>query len=73
MMLTVAHVMTKAALLEHMAISESWPMIFLTLDTDERWLAGDRQGPSLGNAGECSRGSWVCPVGSFRGGMADVL
>lgn len=32
-LLTVAHVMMKAALLEHMTMSESWLMIFLTLDT----------------------------------------
>lgn len=30
---TVANVMTKAALLEHMWMSGSWPMIFLTLET----------------------------------------
>lgn len=31
--LTAARVMTNAALLEHMAISESWLMIFFTRDT----------------------------------------
>lgn len=31
---TAARVMTKAALLEHIDISESWLMIFLTRDTE---------------------------------------
>jgi hypothetical protein len=31
--LTAAHVMMNAALLEHIWTSESWEMIFLTLDT----------------------------------------
>lgn len=33
---TVAKVMTKAALLEHIWTSGSWLMIFLTLDTEKR-------------------------------------
>lgn len=33
--LTAASVMTKAALLEQMPISESWEMIFFTLETED--------------------------------------
>ena len=60
--------MTKAALLEHIATSGSWLMIFLTRDTGIVRLVGW----FVGRDGDV-RGSWVWPVGSLRGGMALVL
>ena len=67
--LTAATVMTKAALFEHMFMSGSWAIIFLTLETASvgcEKLLSPSQELDL-------RGSNVCPVTSFLGGMAVVL
>lgn len=62
--------MTKAALLEQTVMSGSTAMIFLT-----RVTGGELAGVDVENGEfrECSRGSWVWPVTSFRGGIAVVL
>ena len=64
--LTVAKVITNAALLEHMLISVSRPIIFLTLDTILVSIQKHREARAL-------HGSWLEPVASLRGGIAVVL